>query len=217
MPAILAEKCYYLIGHFADHLLNAEAMDIPIGKRDVDMLHKLTVTANKLKQGSTVSEAMQTFTLLLARMQCHDPQLAELIAPHIDSFIRDRRKLSETDFLLDGFNQDGYIDPPNEEKIRQEQREQELDEQDLASLVAEINAFGYTPPQQAQQPAPKPAQQSQAAPKPSAAAPQASQSTVNPSATTPQTKQTTQPSKHKFASYRDRNKALYSRATPVAA
>jgi DNA segregation ATPase FtsK/SpoIIIE-like protein len=132
MPAILAEKCYYLIGHFTDHLLSAESRDMAITKQEVDMLHKLTMTANKLKKGSTVADNMETFTYFLERIQRTDPELAEQVAPHVTGYITARRGKDECSFLLDGFDETGHLPYPekeNEEKL--------LDESEATAILAE--------------------------------------------------------------------------------
>src|SRR4051812_13901015 len=67
MPSMLAEKCYYLIGHYIDDLLLRENACSPITKADADVLTKLTNVVIKLRKGSTISENMETFTHLLER------------------------------------------------------------------------------------------------------------------------------------------------------
>src|SRR4051812_22737992 len=76
MPSMLAEKCYYLIGHFTDHLLHKDAYYQSVTKTDADILHRMAITVNKLKQGSTVNENLETFTHFLERVSHKDPALA---------------------------------------------------------------------------------------------------------------------------------------------
>lgn len=147
MPAILAEKCAYLIGHFADHLLSADSQEMPISKQEVDMLHKLTVTMNKLKRGTTVADNMETFTYLLERIQHQDPDLAEKVAPHVEQYIKDRRGKDDCSFLLHGFDQTGHL--PYSEK---EQNEHRIDQEQAAAILAEQHIQKQTPKTQQSKP-----------------------------------------------------------------
>lgn len=112
MPAILAEKCYYLIGHIADQLL-AESNFEPITPAQVNMLHKLTLTVKNLKRGTTVADNMESFTHLLDRINHKDPELAEKVAPHVNDYITARSHKTEHDFLLDGFDHHGHLITPD--------------------------------------------------------------------------------------------------------
>ncbi|MES2703233.1 MAG: hypothetical protein V4649_11365 [Bacteroidota bacterium] len=123
MPSILAEKCYYLIGHLADHLLQKDSCYETVTSKDVNMLYKLAATVSKLKQGSTVSENMETFTYFLERMRKTDAALAEKVAPHVTGYIEARRGINESDFLLHGFDDDGYLYGSEEELMEKERDE----------------------------------------------------------------------------------------------
>jgi hypothetical protein len=185
MPAILAEKCYYLIGHFTDHLLQeGNALD-PITKVQVDMLHKLTMTVNKLKRGSTVADNMETFTYLLERIQRTAPELAEQVAPHVTDYITARRSKDECDFLLDGFNEDGYLS----------NGEQDLEEKLLDQQEAEaLQRTQQQPQQQTQeQPRTQPTQQPRPAPLPQKPLQQQPQQSTSPHPTPTNTREPIRP------------------------
>lgn len=132
MPAILAEKCSYIIGHFADSLLSADSSEVVISKTDVDMLHKLTLTLHKLKKGSTVADNMETFSYLLERIQRNDPALALQVAPYTEAYIKERRGKNECSFLLNGFDEQGYL-PWSEKDVEEHLR----DEEEKAAILAE--------------------------------------------------------------------------------
>jgi hypothetical protein len=100
-----------------------------ITKQEVDMLHKLTITLNKIKRGSTVADNMETFTYFLERMQRRDPELAEMVAPHVEEYISARRSKDEHDFLLDGFTETGHLPHSNNDA-----EERLLDEMEAESL-----------------------------------------------------------------------------------
>ena len=112
MPAILAEKCYYLLGHISDQLLSQDNFE-PITPAQVNMLHKLTLTVRNLKRGTTVADNMETFNFLLERIAHRDPELAEKVMPHVEDYITDRRGKTEHDFLLDGFDEHGHLVTPD--------------------------------------------------------------------------------------------------------
>ncbi|MES2702046.1 MAG: helix-turn-helix domain-containing protein [Bacteroidota bacterium] len=152
MPAILAEKCYYIIGHFTEQLLQKDREQQPLIKAEVDMLHKLVNTAGKLKKGSTVSENMETFTYFLERVQKHDPDLAARVAPHVSEYIEDRRGVDEWSFLLQGFDAGGYLpatanepgEKPNNETIAGNDEElQKLNEQAILDEIYQTKQKTY--------------------------------------------------------------------------
>ena len=134
MPVMLAEKVYYLIGHLTDQMLQKDALSPIVTKEEVNMLAKLTNIVGKLRKGSTVSENMETFNYFLERINSKDPELAEMVTPHIAEYIEDRRGKTERDFLLSGFTEhatlpypedelmEKWLDEEEEEKLRQEQQ-----------------------------------------------------------------------------------------------
>ena len=133
MPSILAEKCYYLIGHFTDHLLSRDSNYQSVTKADVDILFKLAKTISMLKKGSTVNENMETFTFFLEGLQKRDANLAQALIPYTDTFISSRAATDPSSFIMDGFTKQGR--KPLSEK---EMMEKMLDEQDAAAILEEM-------------------------------------------------------------------------------
>jgi len=133
MPSILAEKCYYLIGHFTDHLLSKESCHQSVTKADADILYKLTRIINLLKKGSTINENMETFTWFLEGLHKRDAQLAEAVAPYADTFISSRAATTPSDFVMNGYTRQGFK-PFSEKDITEKWR----DEQDAEAILDEI-------------------------------------------------------------------------------
>ncbi len=132
MPALLAEKCYHMMGKLSDSILSEDRNGEPITYREANTIHKLTITINKLKNRATLNENMEMFGYFMDSMFGQDPELAERISPFVDTFIETHAGLSATDFT-----------PRNKKTFTPEQEalEQQLDLED-----EEAFAHGYTPP-----------------------------------------------------------------------
>ena len=131
MPCILAEKCYYLIGQYTDHLLQKERTE-PVTKDEVNILSKLTGIVTRLKRGSTINENMETFTHFLESLKCIDPGLEEEVAPYANSFITNRASYDQSVNVMEGYTKDGYK-PFSEEAMLEKLQDDEL----AATLLAE--------------------------------------------------------------------------------
>lgn len=132
MPSILAHKCYLLIGHFTDHLLQRDSAYRSVTKDDVNILTKLVNNVSKLKVGSTSNENMETFTMFLEGMKYKDPDLADKVQPHVGEFIASGATMSQNSMVLHGFDPDGSMPFPDEAI-----RERWLDEEDLKAIYEE--------------------------------------------------------------------------------
>ncbi len=132
MPSILAQKVYHLIGHFTDHILQRDVAYQTITKDEVNMLGKLVNMVTKLKAGSTASENMETFTLLLEGLKVKDPFLAEEMQPHFESFVTSKATMAHNSYLLDGYQQDAGKPFPEKDLLEKWQ-----DEKDYDAIVAE--------------------------------------------------------------------------------
>ncbi len=132
MPSILAQKVYHLIGHFTDHLLQRDVAYQTVNKDDVNILSKLVTIVTKLKAGSTASENMETFTLLLEGLKLKDPFLAEEMQPHFETFVASKATMAHNSFLLDGYQPDASKPFPEKDLMEKWQ-----DEKDYGAIVAE--------------------------------------------------------------------------------
>jgi transposase-like protein len=92
MPALIAGNCYRAMAQLTEHILSPERQNEPITRAEVDSLYKLTLTINKLKARSVLSENMETLTWFLESVKDQSPELAEQIAPCINSYIAGRSK-----------------------------------------------------------------------------------------------------------------------------
>jgi DNA-binding XRE family transcriptional regulator len=127
MPSILAQKVYHLIGHFTDHLLQRDVAYQSITKDEVNTLNKLVNMVSKLKAGSTASENMETFTLLLEGLKVKDPFLAEEMAPHFNDFVTSKATMAHNTFLMAGFEKNATKPFPEKDITEKWQDEKDYD------------------------------------------------------------------------------------------
>jgi hypothetical protein len=107
MPSMLAEKCYYLI----DHLLNTLLMQDTkreLTVKDADAISKLSSSIRRLKNRSATNEAMEMFNFFLEHLRKRDSALAVTIRPHLESYLETRKDVQVSDFMLEGFDAQGY-------------------------------------------------------------------------------------------------------------
>jgi hypothetical protein len=94
MPVLIAENCYHLLANYTQQLLAPERKDVMITNREVDALHKLTVTISKLKGRTTLNENMEVFSNFINSVNNTSPDMAQAIAPFIHDFIASRAAAS---------------------------------------------------------------------------------------------------------------------------
>jgi len=136
LPAIVAEKCYYLLDHFTTGLLqNPDFLSVSF--KDAQTIHMLASSIKKLKNGSTVNESMEMFNFFYEGLKKKNPGLAAEVLPEIEEYITSRSDRETNDFLIEGFNQNGVAEYPD-----QETREQYADDADLKALEKEIQSAG---------------------------------------------------------------------------
>lgn len=128
LPAIVAEKCYHLVDEYTSGLLADKYVAQNINFRHAQTIHLLATSIKKLKNGSTVNEAMQTFNLFLGGLEHRHPDLAAQVAPEVDEFIRLTAGAKSTDHLTSPFADDGTIPFSQEDFNEQYKNEQENDE-----------------------------------------------------------------------------------------
>ena len=132
MPTILAEKCYFLIGHLADHILMRESFSGSAARSDAETLHKLALTVNKLKKGSTLNENMEAFTYFIENIKRKDPALAGELMPHFEEYVNSRKDITETSFRPDNFTEDGWLQYTGKEMF-----ENHADDRDYEDMMQE--------------------------------------------------------------------------------
>lgn len=123
LPAIVAEKCYHLVDEYTSGLLADSYAAQNINYRHAQTIHLLATSIKKLKNGSTVNEAMQTFNLFLGGLEHRHPELAAQVAPEVDEFIRLTAGSKTTDHLTSPFADDGTI-PFNQEDFTEKYKDE---------------------------------------------------------------------------------------------
>ena len=136
LPAIVAEKCYYLLDHFTTGLLRDHSLPA-LSFKDAQTIHMLATSIKKLKNRSTVNESMEMFNFFYEGLKKKNPELAAEVLPEIEEYITSRSDRETNDFLIEGFTQSGVAEYPD-----QETQEQYADDADLQALEKEIQSLG---------------------------------------------------------------------------
>jgi len=103
LPSMLAENCYHIFGHLTESYLSERRLTNPVSNREIDALHKLAMTANKLKNRSTLNESMEMFGFFMDGLKRRNARLAEEIAPYIDQYLSSRAAVYTANLLPDHF------------------------------------------------------------------------------------------------------------------
>ncbi len=133
MPALVAEKCYYLIDQYTTQLLTAGNTITTHSHLHADAINKLASAIKKLKNRSAVNESMEMFNFFLEGLRRRDAVLADKVMPYMEEYIENRSDVETTDFLLNEFNDDGTIPIPEKEM-----NEAILDERDTMAFHEEL-------------------------------------------------------------------------------
>jgi DNA-binding XRE family transcriptional regulator len=136
LPAIVAEKCYYLVDSYASQLLQDPSLS-RVDFKDAQTIHLLASSIKKLKNRCTVNESMELFNFFYEGLKRKDPELAAEVLPQIEEYVTARSDREISEFLLEGFNNYGMMEYPFEEMD-----EQHADTQDLEALQKEIEITG---------------------------------------------------------------------------
>jgi len=120
LPSMLAENCYHIIGHLTESYLSESRLTNPVTFKEVEALHKLTITAKKLQNRCTINENMELFGYFMEMVSQRNPELAQAIHPYIDEFISARASVYTQHIQPDTFNSMGRI-PFTEEDITEKQ------------------------------------------------------------------------------------------------
>jgi hypothetical protein len=124
LPSMLAENCYHIIGHLTESYLSESRITNPVTYKEIDALHKLTLTAKKLQNRCTLNENMELFGYFMEMVSQRNPQLAQTIHPYIDEFISARASVYTQHIQPDTFNDMGRI-PVHEDDIKEKQLDRE--------------------------------------------------------------------------------------------
>ena len=140
MPSLIAENCYYIMSHYTEQLLSADHAGKPITREEVDNLHKLSITINKVKNRNTLNESMEMFTGFMESVSEKSPRLLQEIQPLIHEYVAARASITATTFMPSNFNSTGYIPTPPE----QDPTEARLDLEENQALAENLKSNTQT-------------------------------------------------------------------------
>ncbi|MBL7692188.1 MAG: hypothetical protein JNM41_11390, partial [Flavipsychrobacter sp.] len=115
LPSMLAENCYHIIGHLTESYLSEGRLTNPVTYKEIEGLHRLTLTAKKLQNRCTINENMELFGYFMEMVSQRNPELAQTIHPYIDEFISTRASVYTQHIQPDTFNSMGRIPFPEED------------------------------------------------------------------------------------------------------
>ncbi len=146
LPALLAQKCYHIIGHLTDHYLDEYRARKPVTITEAETLYKLTLTIRKLKQHCTMSEAMEVFKDFNERLAKHDKKLSKSLSGYMEQYFTSEAYDTPQLFQSKDYNSQGrLIHQTGEIDIDEDfgPTEKKLDERDLLDWAIEKDTKGY--------------------------------------------------------------------------
>jgi hypothetical protein len=144
LPAMVTEKCYYLLDHYISNLLSANATISTFGPKEAAAINQIATAIKKVRTRSAVNESMEMFNFFLEDVKRKDPEMAQSIMPFIEQYIASRKDVNITDFLPSGFNEQGFVQESEEEL-----KERMLDEIEEEKLMRGFEDFKQRKRQQA--------------------------------------------------------------------
>ncbi|MBL7690501.1 MAG: hypothetical protein JNM41_02835 [Flavipsychrobacter sp.] len=158
LPSMLAENCYHIIGHLTESYLSESRLTNPVTFKEVEALHKLTITAKKLQNRCTINENMELFGYFMEMVSKRNPELAQTIHPYIDEFISARASVYTQHIQPDTFNSMGRIPFP-EEDITEKQLDRQEEYFSDPDVIEAYKRFGIPHPYDEQPPVDQPLQE----------------------------------------------------------
>lgn len=138
MPALVAEKCYFVLNNMLTRMVD-ESSYLPVTLKEAQTVHYLAATIKKLKNRSTINESMEMFNFFLEGLKKKDPALAAQMLPQVEEYLASRSLPEVTDFLHDELKRDPHPDPNAIDKV---QAEQIADQKDLDAFDEEFKKTG---------------------------------------------------------------------------
>jgi hypothetical protein len=126
LPSLIAEHCYYIMGHLTKNILSENRILRPITRDESETMHKLTLTINKLKNRATANESMEMFGYFMEMVNKKSPALAQQIKPVVEEYLGTRAGVFMTQLQSSKFTPQGLL--PTEERDTTEDR---LDMEDI--------------------------------------------------------------------------------------
>ncbi|MES2704661.1 MAG: hypothetical protein V4649_18620 [Bacteroidota bacterium] len=116
MPSIIAENCYHILHHMTELYLSERRLSKPVTPKEIDAMHKLTLTIGKLKGRSVLNENMEMFGYFINKLQAEAPALADQLSPFVDKYLSERASVYATDVQPPHLNEIGRIPMTHGEK-----------------------------------------------------------------------------------------------------
>ncbi|MES2702660.1 MAG: hypothetical protein V4649_08480 [Bacteroidota bacterium] len=109
MPSIIAENCYHILRHMSELHLSERRLSKPITPKEVDAMHKMVLTINKLKGRAVLNESMEMFGYFFDKLKAVAPELAEALTPHVDEYLSERAQVHPIHVQPPHLTNIGYI------------------------------------------------------------------------------------------------------------
>jgi hypothetical protein len=147
MPSLIAENCYHIMAHLTNSYLSERRLTNPVTPKEIDALHKLILTINKLKSRAALNEHVETFGLFIDKIRQKAPDVAEKVAPFVEEYLEERAAITAGSCTPPHFNDMGYI-PMNDTTDYEEQQLDNHDSMawDTDGLIAELQDVGALVP-----------------------------------------------------------------------
>jgi len=142
IPSFLAENCYQILGNLTGHLLSADRLGQPATIQEVNAVYKLTLTISKLKAKNTLNESMETLAWFTESVEAKDPELAQKLQPHLEEYIAAHAKKGTNQYWKSKLS----AIEKNTVNTETEERERQLDMEDLMAWSQPQNTEAATPP-----------------------------------------------------------------------
>lgn len=137
MPALVAEKCYIVLGNVLSRWA-ADRFFIPTLQESQSM-HYIAAIVKKLRNRCTVNESMELLSHFAVRLNKKNAELAQAIIPELEEFLEERASHTIWDYIPPGLESGANPDP---NKCTREEEESIRDEADELELQQEIKRTG---------------------------------------------------------------------------
>ncbi|MES2701292.1 MAG: hypothetical protein V4649_01580 [Bacteroidota bacterium] len=115
MPAMVTEKCYMLLDHYATHLMTSNAEISTFGPRQANAINAMATSIKKLRTRAATNEAMEMFNYFIEYVRRTDPEMLEFVIPLAEGYIKSREDVEASAFMPAGFDHYGFSIHPEKE------------------------------------------------------------------------------------------------------
>jgi DNA-binding XRE family transcriptional regulator len=132
MPVQLAQNCYFIMAKLQESILSGDRAGQPVTMQEVNAMYKLTMTINKLKDRSTLSENLQVMAGFMEHVKSSSPVTAAALQPVVNDYIDVQARKQSSSDMPPNFSARGHIPVKQEDHI-----EAMLDLEDIKAWAAE--------------------------------------------------------------------------------